>query len=89
MNTELAGITQNKVYDLTGIDLYGCTIHLVAQSKAPASLGKIIIYGTDNPDSTNSYNSHIRLGDEEIATCGNIEVTIQNDYVNDNYTVCY
>ena len=89
VNTTLASQTDNKIYDLEGIDLYGCTIHLRSFNNDSASIGKIIIYGTDDPDSTNSYNTHVRLGDEEIAICGDVEVTIQNDYVNDNYTVCY
>ena len=54
-----------------------------------ASIGKLVIYGTDSKDSDNSYNSHVRISDEEIATSGDIEVTIQNDYVNDSYTVCF
>ena len=78
-----------QVYDLTGIDLYGCTIHLKAYSDVGASIGKLVIYGTDSKDSDNSYNSHVRISDEEIATSGDIEVTIQNDYVNDSYTVCF
>ena len=86
----LSGNTNNRIYNLTGIDLYGATIHLKAQNmRTDASIGKIIIYGTDSQNSDNSYNTHIRLSDEEIATSGNIEVTIQNDYVNDSYTVCY
>lgn len=78
-----------KIYDLTGIDLYGCTIHLRAYSDIGASIGKLVIYGTDSMDSDNSYNTHVRISDEEIATSGDIEVTIQNDYVNDSYTVCF
>ena len=78
-----------QVYDLTGIDLYGCTIHLRAYSDVGASIGKLTIYGTDSKDSDNSYNSHVRISDEEIAQSGDIEVTIQNDYVNDSYTVCF
>ena len=78
-----------KIYDLTGIDLYGCTIHLRAYSDIGASIGKLTIYGTDSKESDNSYNTHVRISDEEIATSGDIEVTIQNDYVNDSYTVCF
>lgn len=78
-----------KIYDLTGIDLYGCTIHLRAYSDIDASIGKLVIYGTDSKESDNSYNTHVRISDEEIATSGDIEVTIQNDYVNDTYTVCF
>lgn len=78
-----------RMYDLTGIDLYGCTIHLKSYNLQEASIGKLIIYGTDSKTSDNSYNTHIRISDEEIATSGNIEVTIQNDFVNDSYTVCF
>lgn len=86
----LADATENRIYDLTGIDLYGCTIHIKNnKANTTASIGKIIIYGTDSKDSDNSYNTHIRISDEEICTSGDIEVTIQNDYVNDTYTVCY
>ena len=83
------GKANGRIYDLTGLDLYGCTIHLKANSKDAASIGKLTIYGTESHDSDNSYNTHIRISDEEIATSGSIEVTIQNDYVNDTYTVCY
>ena len=86
---KLSDKTENRVYDLEGVDLYGCTIHLHSPSHQTSNIGKIIIYGTDSEDSTNSYNTHVRIGDEEIAVCGNVEVTIQNDYVNDSYTVCY
>ena len=89
VDTTLASQTENRVYDLTGVDLYGATIHLKNNSTGIASIGKIIIYGTDSSDSDNSYNSHIRLGDEEIGVSGDVSVTIQNDYENDNYTVCY
>lgn len=78
-----------KIYDLTGIDLYGCSIHLKAFNLQNASIGKLVIYGTESKDSDNSYNTHIRISDEEIAQSGDIEVTIQNDYVNDSYTVCF
>ena len=86
---KLSDKTENRVYDLEGVDLYGCTIHLHSPSHQTSNIGKIIIYGTDSEDGTNSYNTHVRIGDEEIAVCGNVEVTIQNDYVNDSYTVCY
>lgn len=89
VDTSLAEKTNNKVYDLTGIDLYGCTIHISPKDNFTASIGKIVIYGTNSKDSDNSYNTHIRISDEEIAMSGEIEVTIQNDYVNDTYTVCY
>ena len=91
VDTTLASSTNNKIYDLTGIDLYGCTIHLRARSglENGASISKLVIYGTDSKESDNSYNTHIRISDEEIATSGDISVTIQNDYVNDSYTVCY
>ena len=78
-----------KIYDLEGLDLYGCNIHLKANSISDASIGKIVIYGTESQDSDNSYNTHIRISDEEIAVSGNIEITIQNDYSNETYTVCY
>lgn len=89
VDTTLAQNTNYRIYDLTGIDLYGCTIHLKAQNGVDASIGKLTIYGTDSKTSDNSYNTHVRISDEEIATSGDIEVTIQNDYVNDSYTVCY
>jgi hypothetical protein len=86
----LASQTNNRIYDLTGIDLYGCTIHLKNEvADTTAKIGKLVIYGTDSKESDNSYNSHVRISDEEIATSGDISVTIQNDYVNDSYTVCY
>ena len=81
--------TGGRIFDLTGLDLYGATIHLRAPTNQNASIGKLIIYGTDSIDSDNSYNTHIRISDEEIGVSGNITVTIQNDYVNDSYVVCY
>lgn len=89
VDTSLATQTHNRVYDLKGVDLYGCTIHLKAPSLNEGKIGKIVIYGTESNDSTNSYNTHVRIRDEEIAVSGSIEVTIQNDYVNDSYVVCY
>ncbi|MBP5422969.1 MAG: baseplate J/gp47 family protein [Paludibacteraceae bacterium] len=89
VDTTVAKKTNYRIYDLGGIDLYGCTIHLRAKNVEKASIGKLIIYGTDSKTSDNSYNSHIRISEEEIATVGNITVTVQNDYVNDSYTVCY
>ena len=89
VNMDSISKANGRIYDLTGIDLYGCTIHLKAYNNNTASLGKIVIYGTDSKDSDNSYNTHIRISDEEIVTSGEIQVTIQNDYVNDNYTVCF
>ena len=89
IDTENRSKANGKIYDLTGIDLYGCTIHLRAYNYDNASLGKIVIYGTESKDSDNSYNTHIRISDEEIATSGDIQVTIQNDFVNDSYTVCF
>lgn len=80
--------SNGKIMDLEGIDLYGCTIHLIAESDKTASISKIVIYGTNSLDSDNSYNTHIRISDEEIGVSGEISVTVQNDYVND-YTVCY
>ena len=89
VDTTISNKTNNRIYDLSGIDLYGCTIHIKAISSDVASIGKIVIYGTNSGDSDNSYNTHIRLTDEEIAVSGDISVTIQNDYNNDTYTVCY
>lgn len=89
IDTSLADRTENRIYDLTGVDLYGATIHLKNNGVGTASIGKIVIYGTESKESDNSYNSHIRISDEEIGTSGDITVTIQNDYVNDTYTVCY
>lgn len=78
-----------KIMDLEGLDLYGCTIRLRAENKKKdANISKIVIYGTNSLDSDNSYNTHIRISDEEIGVSGEISVTVQNDYVND-YTVCY
>lgn len=89
VNTSAIMSSNGRIYDLTGIDLYGCTIHLRAYSGNDASISKLVVYGTDSMDSDNSYNTHVRISDEEIATSGDIEVTIQNDYVNDTYTVCF
>ena len=89
LDSNIIRSANGKIYDLTGIDLYGATIHLRAFSNIGASISKLVIYGTDSMNSDNSYNTHIRISDEEIATSGDLEVTIQNDYVNDSYTVCF
>ena len=89
VDTQAIMTANGRIYDLTGIDLYGSTIHLRAYDDIGASISKLTIYGTDSMDSDNSYNTHVRISDEEIATSGDIEVTIQNDYVNDSYTVCF
>ena len=89
VNMSPISITNGQIYKLEGIDLYGTTLHIKAKNKDSASIGSITIYGTDSNDSDNSYNTHTRISDEEIAVCGNVEVVIQNDYVNDDYTVCY
>lgn len=88
VDTTLSSKTNNRIYDLTGVDLYGATIQLENTNMTTAKIGKLVIYGTESRESDNSYNSHIRLSDEEIGVSGDINVTVQNDYVNDSYIVC-
>ena len=81
--------TNDNVVEFDNLDLYGATLRLQAtSSNKNGSISKIVIYGTSSPTSDNSYNAHIRINDEEIAESGEINVTIQDDYVNDT-TVCY
>lgn len=91
-NGEVLASTKDSTLDLEGMDLYGAVIKLKNdRTDVDASISQITITGTNsiNDNNKNSYNAHIRLTDEEIATMGNINVTVQDDYVNDSYTVCY
>lgn len=82
--------TTDQVLDLEGYDLYGCTVRLTNNYESEdASISQITITGTAGGDGANGYNAHIHISDEEIATVGSINVTVQDDYVNDSYTVCY
>lgn len=72
-----------------GEDLYGAYIHLKAL-KDGATLSKITIYETVSGSDDNSYNTHVNIGDEEIAVCGDVTITIQDGTANKSTSiVCY
>ena len=83
--------TDNHSLNLDNIDLYGAYVLLEKKGNdtPSASISQITIYGSNKPNTINSYNEHIRLTDEEIGVSGNINVTVQDDYINDTYTSCY
>ena len=82
-------LVENKVFSLEGLDLYGSYIELTAL-KDGATLGEITIYEGVSGDDDNSYNTHVHIGDEEIAISGDIEVVIEDktDEKSSNI-VCY
>lgn len=79
----------NPSFRLDGEDLYGCYIKLVAREDN-ATLTKLTIYESENGNDDNSYNTHVNIGDDEIAVCGNVNVTIQDGTANKSASVvCY
>lgn len=85
---EIIFSTENSAFNLDGLDLYGAYIELESFQDG-ATLSEITIYESIYGD-TNSYNTHINISDEEIAVCGDINVTIQGDTGNvDSNVVCY
>ena len=58
--------------------------------KDGATLGEITIYEGVYGDDDNRYNTHVHIGDEEIAISGDIEVVIEDktDEKGSN-VVCY
>ena len=56
------------------IDIYGCVIKLTAY-KDGASISKIIINGID--EYITDYNAHIKIDDESICVCRDVNIAIQ------------
>ena len=78
-----------SAFSLEGLDVYGSYIELTAL-KDGATLGEITIYEGLYGDDDNRYNTHVHIGDEEIAISGDIEVVIEDktDEKGSN-VVCY
>lgn len=56
------------------IDIYGSVIKLTAK-KNNASISKIIINSTD--ENISDYNSHIKIDDDSICVCRNVNISIE------------
>ena len=85
---EVIFTSEKSAFSLDGIDLYGAYIELESY-KDGATLSEIVIYESIYGD-TNTYNTHINISDEEIAVCGDVNVTIQDDTGSTNSNVvCY
>ena len=67
--------SKNSVFVIDkDVDIYGSVIKLTA-FKDNASISKIIINGVD--ESISTYNAHIRIDDESICVCRDVNVTIE------------